>query len=497
MIKRIAILALLLVALFLVMTASPVNGQSVPASGAADGSGGQDGQSVAALATNTKRPTAVPTNTRRPSSTPDFTATPSDTPTRTLTPTRTPIPPTETPTITPTTIGPVSYPEGINALTGLPFPDEASKARRNLIVKVSNYPWVVRPQTGLDKADIVWEYEVEGGVTRFAAIYRSQGSEHVGSVRSGRLLDLELVVMYQALFAYSGVNDQIKKLIGEADWKYQTQSPQFGDNCPPFCRFPKPGLPFEHTLFGNTYQMWDLATRRNVNTGMQVRGFAFDETPDPNGRAILDINIEWYGDQDMRWQYNPSDGKYYRWNTGTPHVDALTGKQLTADNVIILQAYHVDRPDIYESESGAVTQEIQLWGREKVYVCREGQCYEGIWIHRQGRSGLGLYYPDGQTPIHLKPGQSWVQVVRCCNMYGVTLNPTYVDAAGTSTPAFLTVTARAPKLPADLQTKQAPAAGMTLTSSAATAQFGQAPANPTAGPSPTPTGTPISVGMRP
>ena len=100
----------------------------------------------------------------------------------------------------------------------------------------------------------MWEYEVEGNVTRFAAIYRSHGVDHVGSIRSARLPDLELVPMYQALLAYSGANDNIKEMILKGTclddkggrmrcpegqepfsrWQFQAITPQFGDNCPPF-----------------------------------------------------------------------------------------------------------------------------------------------------------------------------------------------------------------------------------------------------------------------
>ncbi|MBE2195393.1 MAG: DUF3048 domain-containing protein [Anaerolinea sp.] len=454
--------------------------------------------------TNTKRPTLVPTNTKRVTNTPTITPTMTNTPTSTFTPTFTP---TYTPSPTPTTIGPVVYPEGINSLTGLPFPDEASRNRRNLIVKISNYPWIVRPQSGLSKADVVYEYEVEGGATRFAAIYRSEGADFVGPIRSGRLLDLELVVMYQALFAYSGVNDNIKAMIGEAEWKRWTLTPQFGDNCPPFCRFPRPGVPFEHTLFGSTYLMWDLATRRGVNEGFPARGFAFDEAPATDGKPINDIFIEWYGDQDARWQYNPEDGKYYRWNTGLPHMDAATGKQLSADNVVIVQANHVDRPDVYESESGAKTVEIQLWGRDDAWVMRDGQWYQGIWMRRNREKGaLGFYYPDGQTPIRLKPGKTWIEVVRCCSMYGVTLNFSKELLEGTATMSAATATARAPKMQADVLTQQAPLTGMTSTVSAATLQVHSDPNPITVTPTPfeslpmgtfTPSPTPKVVGLKP
>jgi hypothetical protein len=427
-----------------------------------------------ALPTNTKRPPSLPTNTPRPPTATDAppTVPPTITPTFTVTATFTPSP-TETPTLTPTTIGPVQYPDNINSLTGLPFPDEAARNRRNLIVKVSNYPWIVRPQSGLSYADVVYEYEVEGGVTRFAAIYRSHGADYVGSIRSARLPDLELVVMYNALLAYSGANDNIKKMIGEAEWNYLALTPQWGDNCPPFCRFPQPGVPFEHTLFGSTFKMWDLATRRQINEGYPGRGFAFSDVPDQNGRVANDIFIKWFGDQDARWQYNAGDGKYHRWNTGIPHMDVATGQQLAFDNVVVIQAEHYERPDIYESESGSPAVEVQLWGQDKAWVFRDGRWYEGVWIRRNRTrfgTALTLMYRDGKTPIHLRPGQTWVEVVRCCNMFGVTVSEGYADVRATAAAAAATATLRGPRLATDPAqgTLQAESYVATRNSSAAT-----------------------------
>jgi hypothetical protein len=469
--------------------------------------------------TNTKRPTLPPTNTKRATAT--LVTPPTNTliPTKTQTPTRTPTSTktlTLTPSPTPTTVGPVNYPENINPLTGQEYPSEEAKNRKNIIVKVSNYTWIVRPQGGLSDADLVWEYEVEGGVTRFAAIYRSKGSDHVGSVRSGRLPDLELVPMYQALLAYSGSNDNIKTMILKGscidpstgsrivcsgdpnqieatNWKYQAITPQFGDNCPPFCRFPRPGVPFEHTLYANTNQIWELAEKRNVNTGLPARGFAFADEPDPGGKTASDIGLKWFGDQDARWQYNPADHKYYRWNTGLPHMDANTGLQLTADNVIIIQAYHKERPDIYESESGSKTIEVQLWGTEKAWVFRDGHWYQGIWQRRnRERGALVLMQQDGVTPIHLKPGQSWVEVVRCCDMYGVDVSDQLVDTLATGTLAAGTATAKGPRIPADSATKTAAVAVKTNAASAATAGVKiSEPAPADSGP----TATQITVGL--
>lgn len=379
-----------------------------------------------------------PTSTPLPTATPTVTATATFTPTFTVTPSATA---TNTPTPTPTPIGPFSYPDGINPLTGLPYPDEESMARRNLIVKVSNYPPIVRPQSGINQADVVYEYETEGGVTRFAAIFRSSAPDHVGPVRSARLIDLELLPMYQALLAYSGTSDPIQQMILSSEWVYQTMSPLKGDNCldAGFCRFPDGDLAFEHTLYLNTQIAWALATRREVNTGYRARGFAFNETPDPNGTPVSDVFIDWYGQTDARWIYDPASGHYLRYTDGVLHYDRLDGQQLWTDNLVIIEVPHNDRPDLFEPESKTASLEIALWEQGRAYLVRDGQIYEGYW-RRQNReegSALQIIYGDN-TPIMMKPGRTWVSIVR--GMGDVFATDTPADMIATATQLAMTAT---------------------------------------------------------
>ncbi len=397
--------------------------------------------------TNTLRPSATasptipPTNTPRPSATlpPTNTATSTPSPTASSTPTSSPTA-TYTPSPTATMVGPNEFPDNYNPLTGLPYPNEDARNRRTLIVKVSNFPELVRPQSGLSNADIVFEYEVEGAVTRFAALFRSQGSDHVGSIRSARLLDLELVPMFGALLAYSGANAWIDNFIMTSDWRWQALSPQHGVNDPSFDRFPEDGKAMEHTMFGNTYEMWKVADSWEMNEGQLFRGFAFSDVPDAGGVPGVDILIDfWSPRQDTRWQYNPEDGRYYRWNNELPHMDATTGKQLAADNVVVLEAQHVDRPDIYESETGGTVIETQLWGMGTAWLFRDGQWYEGEWYHTQGKIGLWLTFPGGEKSMHLKPGQTWIEVVRPV-MYGVEVSDQYTDMAAVEQQIYATAT---------------------------------------------------------
>jgi len=400
------------------------------------------------FATNTPAgPTATPTQTSTATTSPTATSSPtvtsSPTPTDTATPTATSTPlPTDTPTPTPTQVGPVSYPEGFNPLTGLPYPNEEAMARRNLIVKISNFPPAVRPQTGVNLADVVYEVEAEGGVTRFAAIYRSNAPERVGSVRSARLVDMELVMMYSALLAYAGTSEPIQQLIMSSDWVFQAFSPLKGDNCENagFCRDERrPGVDFEHTLFLDTTVLYDLATRRNVNTGMRARGFAFSEVPDPDGSPANDIYIDWWDQANARWQYQPDSGRYVRFTDGVPHFDAGDGEQIWADNLVVIEVPHVRRPDLFPEGANYESIGIELWDQGRAYVMRDGVVYQGFWRRQDDNPGSALQLLYGNnTPIMLKPGRTWVSVVRGLGF--VTMAEEYTDMPATATAIALTAT---------------------------------------------------------
>jgi hypothetical protein len=408
------------------------------------------------FATNTLFPTEAtdpPTNSPTPS------LTPSPSPTATLTPSLTPSP-------TPTPMGPSEYPDGWNPLTGLPYSSEEAMNRRNLIVKISNYPPIVRPQSGVNQADVVYEYEVEGGVTRFAAIYRDNAPTHVGPIRSGRLTDLELAPMYNALLAYSGASEPIHRAILASEWgRWGAITPARGDNCEEagFCRFPNGDLAFEHTLYLDTNKAWERATFRGVNEGRRARGFAFGiETP-PNGRIANDITVDYYGQMQGRWLYDRATGHYLRFTDQMPHMDAADGEQLWADNLIVIEVEHQDRPDLFEPESRSASHQINLWGTGRAYLFRDGRYYEGYWERpcdfrtypdatatptplpeappRDCYSNMGtalrILNPDG-TPILMKPGRTWVMITRWMNY--VTISEDTPDLAATAAILALTPT---------------------------------------------------------
>ncbi len=371
-------------------------------------------------------PTLVATFTAAPTQ-----ASASDTPSPA---TRTPIPVTstpadETPTASPTAMasptvtatvealpasGPISGPAfapDVNPLTGLQVSDTSVLERCPLAVKVSNAPVAVRPQAGLDKADLVFEHYAEGGVTRLTAVFLGQTPQTVGSVRSGRLIDLEVPAMFKALFAYSGTSAGVGQRYAASDlWPDQLATPWSAS-----AAFYRRELDkaYEHTLFVNPVNLWAEAERREISGRQDLRGMTFDAEAPDDGSRVKTIAVKYQsGISQVEWVYNATDGRYYRWQGGAAHREELTGAQLSTANVIVVAANHVET-DILEDTwgGGHWSIEVQIWGQGPVSIFRDGQRYDGIW-RRQDRSDmLSFWDQKGTTRLPLKPGNSWFQMV--------------------------------------------------------------------------------------
>lgn len=317
------------------------------------------------------------------------------------------VPSTATPTVQ--AEGPIEeFPPDVNPLTGLRVPDPSVLNRRPLAIKISNYPPVVRPQSGVDLADLVFEHYAEGGVTRFTAIYLSQDAEPVGSVRSARLIDLEIPAMFQAILAYSGASAGVNARIRASDFIERALSPDFGVGAPIFWRIPREGVAVEHTLFTSTRRLWEEATRRGINTRQDLRGMVFSEQPPPGGQPVSTLLIP-YRVEPVSWRYDPDSGRWFRWTAGQPHMDALTGRQLSAANVVVVYAHH-QTTDILEDRLGNYSIEIQIWGSGPVRIFRDGRMFEGQWQRFRREDMLRFVDARGQ-PIPLKPGNTWFQMV--------------------------------------------------------------------------------------
>jgi hypothetical protein len=308
-------------------------------------------------------------------------------------------------------IGPTNFPPNVNPLTGETVADPALLDRIPVAIKVAN-SGEVRPQWGLSAADLVFEYFTEGGITRFTAVYLSQDAEQVGSVRSARLIDLEIPNMYRALLAYSGASVGVNEKMRATSFFSRILTPDFGRGAA-FWR--DDNVPAPHNMFTSTEGLRADAEALGIDVGRQdLHGMAFAQTPPAGGEPGTQVTLS-YNASYVLWLYQAGlGGQYYRWNDGVEHTDRATGQQLSASNVVVLFAPHVCDwsvvEDAFNPDANWYSIEIQVWANGPARIFRDGQMYDVTWVRNAADDMVGFVDADN-NPFPLKPGKTWFQLV--------------------------------------------------------------------------------------
>ena len=261
------------------------------------------------------------------------------------------------------------------------------------VVKIDNGT-AAAPQTGLNAADIVIEEEVEGGVTRFAAVFHTTASI-VGPVRSGRTTDLALVSsLGSPLLLYSGAN-QITEGILRSQPAIQNRS---HDSSSGYWRDRLRRPP--SNLYTDTAPHWASASGGPPPAQFHYRSPA-DTVP---GAPDNELTVS-YGASAARWRWDGS--QWLRWQRGLEHR-LVSGQQVSAANVVVVEARRVDTGMV--DASGGPVPEFVFVGTGRATVFTEGRRIVGTWTRPTLNSVATLTHAPGE-PIELTPGRTWVQLV--------------------------------------------------------------------------------------
>lgn len=357
-----------------------------------------------------------PQITPTPSATP-FLPGPTQTPppAATATPAASPTPaPTATAPYPPEGYGPTNFPANVNPLTGLPVSDPALLNRRPILIKVQNLPRSDRPQSGLSRADIVYELYTEYGSTRYAALFYGQDAERVMPIRSARYPDINLIRMYKAVFVFGSAYEPVFRRLANSEFGDRLIL-EGSDTCPAMCRFDPNGRNY---LAANTQALQALLAKRGIdNSRPNLDGMAFNLTPPAGGQPAERIFARFSGAIYNRWDYDPASGRYQRYVDKENDVDqrnevyeqltdALTNQPIQADNVVILFVRYEEvdpRPEVEVLD-------FKLLGTGTAYLARDGQIYKVNWQRLREEDVLTLVDDAGQV-VPFKPGQTWFEVM--------------------------------------------------------------------------------------
>lgn len=277
-------------------------------------------------------------------------------------------------------------------LTGLAV--EGLEPRPALLIKVSNSP-EARPQTGLERADVVYEELTEGGVTRFIAVFHSQLPDVVGPVRSARPVDAQVASGFgQPGLAFSGARPEVMAMLTRSPLTPTTEAaPGFFRDAGRYASHPDA----PHDLFVRPGEA--LATVEAAGAQpLGDLGWVFEEEVPAGGASVTDLEVPMSRYYSTGWSYDAGAGVYRRSQEGLPFQVTGPGR-IGAANVVVLAVRH------YVGASGYP--ETDVLGSGDGLVFRDGRRFAIRWEKGTATAALRLLGDDGQ-PFPLAPGPTWI-----------------------------------------------------------------------------------------
>jgi hypothetical protein len=310
-----------------------------------------------------------------------------------------PLPPRPTPTPTPTPT--VHHPtQLLDPFTGEPV----KTLGRVLAVKIDNIV-TARPQTGLQSADLVYVIPVEGGLSRFMAVYSSHVPSVIGPVRSARQSDLDILRQFgRPAFAWSGATPHLVPFVERAPL-VDLYALKVGG----YYRINSRVAP--ENLYADPRTLL-----REAPTASKARDIGFRFGPQPAGGRVTASMTVRYPATSFTFRWSARARRWLVWMDGAPG-EAAEGGQLGGSTVII--QYTRIATSRFEEYGGRPPYAIST-GSGTAVILRNGRAFTVRWSRPNLASGTTFTLPDGQRML-FSPGQVWI-------MYAPDNHSSYVNA---------------------------------------------------------------------
>jgi hypothetical protein len=316
--------------------------------------------------------------------------------------------------------------------------------KRPIVAAIENHI-ESRPQSGLSKADAVYEAVAEGGITRFLAVFYcgiADNNYTIGQIRSARVYFVNYALEYgdKPLFVHWGGANNIcnncpggVKTKGDIDPRVDAYkllekigwvNGRYGNDMNGATNTGYPALytddrrmnlATEHQKVGSTDKIYEEATKRGFDY-KDSDGKAWDSSftswkfidGKPNSSPTAsEISFDFWESMpgyDVTWKYDSANNRYLRFNGGKAHMDLENNEQISAKNVAI----------VYAKEEGPVDKEHHMLytvtGKGDAMVFQNGQVIEGTWEKENPTDRVIFYDTDGKE-IPFVRGQIWIEVL--------------------------------------------------------------------------------------
>ena len=309
-------------------------------------------------------------------------------------------------------------------LTGVAPAGGTVPQRPALAVKVDNYV-DARPQSGLDKTDVMFEEPVEGGITRFVAVFQCQNADSVGPIRSARQIDIGILGQLgnPGLVHVGGIDPVLNNITNAGIPNLDLGA--FGQ----VITHPS-GRYAPYSTYSSTEQLYGIAPKSSTPPKPI---FTYSTSVPAGAQGVTSVHIPFSGNSDVTWNWNPTDATWLRFYNGTVPDKNADGVQNQASNVIAQTVNVTYGPWTENAQGGLEVQAVLSGTSGPAVVYRNGVQIPATWS-RASNADPTIYKDSSGKTISMAPGRTWVELVPA----GITITPQLVPVTTTTSKATTT-----------------------------------------------------------
>ena len=264
---------------------------------------------------------------------------------------------------------------------------------------------VARPlQSGLQDAYLMYEIIVEGGITRYMALFMNQNTERIGSIRSARHYFLDYALENDAIYVHHGQSPQ-----AQGDFTALNIDRIVVDNSKTGWRDTSLNVSSEHTLFTSIAKLNNgVGSKRTTRNNDLLLNYSVDEIDMASlegATAATNISIPYSNSYVTSYVYDAENGYYLRSVNGNKHTDYVTKKQYHFKNII---TYQVKNTTLNDGENKG-RQNIDNVGEGTGYYISNGYSVPIKWVKKSRKDQTKYYYTNGEE-LKVNDGNTFIQI---------------------------------------------------------------------------------------
>lgn len=285
---------------------------------------------------------------------------------------------------------------------------------RPYAVMINNADAARPGHSGLQDAYMVYEIIVEGGITRYLALFLDVDTARIGSVRSARHYYLDYALENDAIYIHHGKSPQAQSdfsTLKNLD-RVEISDPYSGfrDNTL--------SVAWEHRLFTSIELLNKVSSklRHERNKDLLLKYSATNiDTSNLDSKDATEVSLRYSGYNTTSYVYDSAANVYKQSVNGKAHTDYVTNKQYTVKNII---TYQVRNYDLADSENKG-RQGLENIGKGEGYFITAGVAIPITWeknsreaqtIYRYKATGEEITVNDGNTWIHIVPTSGTISI---------------------------------------------------------------------------------------